>query len=149
MNSTLLCGYVKSTYRGTSPNSPILQQKQETALTVQLICAIFRSEFSSCELVTCSQRWCTWQHQIAGSVFQWRRSQGSVDVSFSPFFDLITDYNSSHADQAVVVAVLTLPGRYQCQWVPDFKLVIPRNVFHLFTTHQFVDVLTLGPYAAH
>lgn len=40
--------------------------------------------------VTCSQRRYTWQQQLAGSVFQWRRSQRSVYVSFSPFFDLIS-----------------------------------------------------------
>lgn len=69
---------------------PILRQKKESALTVQLLGAVFRSEFSSCEPVTCSQRRCTWQQQIADSVFQRRRSQRSVDASFSPFFDLIS-----------------------------------------------------------
>lgn len=75
---------------GSSPKSPILRQKKESALTVQLLGAVFRSEFSSCEPVTCSQRRCTWQQQIADSVFQRRRSQRSVDASFSPFFDLIS-----------------------------------------------------------
>lgn len=79
----------KATNR-SRPKSPIRRQKKESALTVQLLGAVFRSEFSSCEPVTCSQRRCTWQQQIADSVFQRRRSQRSVDASFSPFFDLIS-----------------------------------------------------------
>lgn len=106
---------VKAT-NGTSPKSPILCLKKEIALTVQPLCAIFRSEISSCEPVTFSQRRCTWQQQIAGSVFQWRKSQRSADVSFSPFFDLISKTNCNSLGNVISASA-------------EIKLVVPRNVF--------------------